>query len=216
MNVFIRFFAFALLALGSAAAAQDYDVLIRGGRIVNGSGNPWFEADVGIRGDRIAAIGDLSAAAAETVIDASGLVVAPGFIDPHTHAMQGIFDVPAADSALLQGVTTLTEGNDGSSPWPIGEHYGEIEELGISTNWAVFVGQGTIRSIVIGAEDRDAAAPELQRMKEMVAQAMGRRRARHLHRPVLRARQFHFHRGSDRTFARGGGLQRHLHLAHAR
>lgn len=176
MNIFNRLVALALLALGSGGSnytlAQDYDVLIRGGRIVNGSGNPWFEADVGIRGDRIAAIGDLSAAAAATVIDASGLVVAPGFIDPHTHAIRGIFDVPTADSALLQGVTTLTEGNDGSSPWPIAEHYGEIEELGISTNWAVFVGQGTIRSIVIGAEDRDATAPELERMKEMVAQAM--------------------------------------------
>ena len=176
MNIFNRLVALALLALGSGGSnytlAQDYDVLIRGGRIVNGSGNPWFEADVGIRGDRIAAIGDLSAAAGAAVIDASGLVVAPGFIDPHTHAIRGIFDVPTADSALLQGVTTLTEGNDGSSPWPIAEHYGEIEELGISTNWAVFVGQGTIRSIVIGAEDRDATAPELERMKEMVAQAM--------------------------------------------
>ena len=172
MNIFSRLFAFGLLVLGSAAAAQDYDVLIRGGRIVNGSGNPWFEADVGIRGDRIAAIGDLSGAAAARIIDASGLVVAPGFIDPHTHAIRGIFDVPTADSALLQGVTTLTEGNDGSSPWPIAEHYREIEELGISPNWSVFVGQGTIRSIVIGAGDRDASAAELERMKQMVAQAM--------------------------------------------
>ncbi len=172
MNILNPLVALVLLALGSGATAQDYDVLIRGGRIVNGSGNPWFEADVGIRGDRIAAIGDLSQAAAATVIDASGLVVAPGFIDPHTHAIRGIFDVPTADSALLQGVTTLTEGNDGSSPWPIAEHYREIEELEISANWAVFVGQGTIRSIVIGAGDRDATAPELERMKEMVAQAM--------------------------------------------
>ena len=172
MNLFNRLVALALLAFSGAAAAQDYDVLIRGGRIVNGSGNPWFEADVGIRGDRIAAIGDLSAATAATAIDATGLVVAPGFIDPHTHAIRGIFDVPTADSALLQGVTTLTEGNDGASPWPVAEHYREIEELEISPNWAVFVGQGTIRSIVIGAEDRDATAVELEQMKEMVAQAM--------------------------------------------
>lgn len=167
-----RLFAFSLLALCGTALAQDFDVLIRDGRIVNGSGNPWFEADIGIRGDRIAAIGDLAGADASTVIDAGGLVVAPGFIDPHTHAIRGIFDVPTADSALLQGVTTLTEGNDGSSPWPVAEHYREIEELRISTNWAVFVGQGTIRSQVVGAENRDATAAELEQMKAMVAQAM--------------------------------------------
>jgi dihydroorotase/N-acyl-D-amino-acid deacylase len=73
---------------------------------------------------------------------------------------------------LLQGVTTLTEGNDGSSPWPIAEHYAEIEALGISPNWSVFVGQGTIRSLVIGEEDREPSAAELQQMKDMVATAM--------------------------------------------
>ena len=76
------------------------------------------------------------------MIDADGLVVAPGFIDPYTHAVRGIFEVPTADNYLLQGVTTLTEGNDGSSPFPIGVHLAEIAETGISLNWAVFVGQG--------------------------------------------------------------------------
>ena len=76
------------------------------------------------------------------MIDADGLVVAPGFIDPYTHAVRGIFEVPTADNYLLQGVTTLTEGNDGSSPFPIGVHLAEIAETGISPNWAVFVGQG--------------------------------------------------------------------------
>ncbi len=168
----IRSLILLLLVPGGAAFAQDYDVLIHGGRVINGSGNPWFAADLGIRGDRIAAIGDLSGATAEILIDAAGLVVAPGFIDPHTHAIRGIFDVPTAESALLQGVTTLTEGNDGSSPWPIGEHYREIAELGISPNWAVFVGQGTIRSQVIGVEDREPSPAEIGRMKAMVAQAM--------------------------------------------
>lgn len=161
------------LTLTPLAVAQDrFDKIIRDGRIVDGTGNPWYQADVGIVADRIVRIGDLSNSDADISIDASGLVVAPGFIDPHTHAMRGIFDVPTAESALLQGVTTLTEGNDGSSPFPIAEHYAEIEALGISPNWSVFVGQGTVRSRVLGAEDREPTATELQRMKDMIAQAM--------------------------------------------
>ena len=155
-----------------AAAQESFDLLIKNGRIVDGTGTPWYEADVGIVDDRIARVGNLSEASAERIIDAAGLVVAPGFIDPHTHALRGIFEVPNAESALLQGVTTLTEGNDGSSPYPIDKHYAEIAELGISPNWAVFVGQGTIRQTVIGAEDRAATAAEMEQMKQMVRDAM--------------------------------------------
>ena len=162
-----------VLAMGGQTLAQDsFDILIRNGRIIDGTGTPWYEADVGIIGDRIVRIGKMPNARAERIIDASGLVVAPGFIDPHTHALRGIFDVPNAESALLQGVTTLTEGNDGSSPFPVDAHYREIEALGISPNWSIFVGQGTIRSIVVGAEDRDPTASEMERMKSMVAEAM--------------------------------------------
>lgn len=162
----------SFLAIGTSAAQQNFDVLVQGGRIIDGSGNPWYEADVGIRGERVVAIGDLSNSTASQVIDASGLIVSPGFIDPHTHALQGIFDVPNAESSLLQGVTTLTDGNDGASPYPIDEHYRAIEEKQISPNWAVFVGQGTIRKLVIGEDDRAASPTELQRMKDMVASAM--------------------------------------------
>lgn len=162
-----------LSLLSSAALAQpQFDILIKGGRVVDGSGNPWIYADVGITDERIARIGNLDGASATLEIDATGLIVSPGFIDPHTHAIDGIFDVPTADSALLQGVTTLTEGNDGSSPFPIDEHYERIRQTQISTNWAVFVGQGTIREQVIGAEDRDATPAEIERMKQMVAEAM--------------------------------------------
>ncbi len=162
----------ATLVVTPALAQPQFDILIKGGRVVDGSGNPWIYADVGINDDRIASIGNLDGASATHEIDATGLVVAPGFIDPHTHAIDGIFDVPTADSALLQGVTTLTEGNDGSSPFPIDEHYERIRQEQISTNWAVFVGQGTIRQLVIGAEDRNATPAELERMKQMVAEAM--------------------------------------------
>ena len=139
---------------------------------MDGSGNPWYRADIAIKGDRIAEIGQLSKLEAKRVIDANGLVVAPGFIDPHTHALRGIFEVPNAESALLQGVTTLTEGNDGSSPYPIDRHYDDIDNLRISPNWAVFVGQGTIRQRVIGFGLRKATADEMERMKQMVRDAM--------------------------------------------
>ncbi len=162
-----------LLGLMSAASlAQDYDLIIRDGRVVDGSGNPWYYADVAVEGDRIVRIGDLAGVSAEREIEASGLVVAPGFIDPHTHALRGIFDVPTAESALLQGVTTLTEGNDGSSPYPLDEHFQAIMDTGISPNWGVFIGQGTVRSQVLGAEDRDPSPAELQRMKDMIRQSM--------------------------------------------
>lgn len=95
--------AFGLLSasgaptLAARQAAPLFDVVIAGGRVVDGSGSPWFLADVGIRGDRIAAIGDLGGAPATTRIDARGLVVAPGFIDPHVHAGERIFDLPNAE-----------------------------------------------------------------------------------------------------------------------
>ena len=160
------------LLLPSFGNSQDYDLIIRGGKVVDGSGNPWYYADIAIKNDRIAEIGQLSNHEAKRVIDAHGLVVAPGFIDPHTHALRGIFEVPNAESALLQGVTTLTEGNDGSSPYPIDRHYTDIDNLRISPNWAVFVGQGTIRQRVIGFGLRKATPDEMERMKQMVRDAM--------------------------------------------
>ncbi len=163
---------FSSFAVSPLLGQESYDIIIQGGRVIDGTGTPWYDADVAINGDRIVRIGNLSGASASRIIDATGLVVSPGFIDPHTHAMRGIFDVPNAESMLLQGVTTLTEGNDGSSPYPIDEHYASIEELRISPNWAVFVGQGTIRQQVIGSEDRDATPAELEQMKTMVAEAM--------------------------------------------
>ena len=160
------------LSINDVAAQDSFDIVIRGGRIIDGTGNPWFGADVGIRDQRIVQIGNLEDASADRVIDATGLVVAPGFIDPHTHAIRGIFDVPGAESALLQGVTTLTEGNDGSSPYPIDDHLARIESAGISPNWAVYIGQGTIRSTVMGTENRPANSEEMERMRELVAEAM--------------------------------------------
>ena len=163
-----------LLVLGTSHvySQNSYDIIISNGRVIDGSGNPWYEADVAINGERIVRIGDLSSDTGSQVIDANGLIVAPGFIDPHTHALRGILDVPNAESALLQGVTTLTEGNDGTSPFPVDEHYQTIIDKQISPNWGIFVGHGTIRSQIIGAEDRDPTLVELEQMKDMVQQAM--------------------------------------------
>jgi len=137
-----------LLALGTSHAysQNSYDIIISNGRVIDGSGNPWYEADVAINGERIVRIGDLSLDTANQFINAEGLIVAPGFIDPHTHALRGILDVPNVESSLLQGVTTLTEGNDGTSPFPVDEHYQAILDKQISPNWGIFVGHGTIRS----------------------------------------------------------------------
>lgn len=171
----VLFLALVLALAGAAAPAQEaerFDVIVRGGRVVDGTGNPWIRADVGVVGDRISRVGDLADASADRVVDATGLIVAPGFIDPHTHAGRGIFDVPTADNYLLQGVTTLTEGNDGSSPWPVGAHLEEIAAARISPNWAVFAGQGTIRREVLGVEDRAPTRDELDRMRTLVADAM--------------------------------------------
>ena len=151
---------------------NEFDIIISNGTIVDGSGQGSYQGDIGIVDDRIVKIGDLSASKSVHIINAESLIVSPGFIDSHTHAIRGIFDVPTAESSLLQGVTTLTDGNDGTSPFPIKEHYQKIENTRISPNWAVFVGQGTIRQEVMGLENRDPTSAELSKMKLMVKEAM--------------------------------------------
>jgi dihydroorotase/N-acyl-D-amino-acid deacylase len=160
------------LSIFASCSKIDLDILIINGTIVDGSGDKPYKSDIGFINDRIVRIGDLSQLSSRRIIDANNLVVSPGFIDSHTHAIRGIFDVPTAESSLLQGVTTLTDGNDGTSPFPIDEHYQLIENTEISPNWSVFVGQGTIRQEVMGLENRDPTASELSQMKVMVKEAM--------------------------------------------
>jgi len=160
------------LSIFASCSKIDLDILIINGTIVDGSGDEPYKSDIGIINDRIVRIGDLSQLSSRRIIDANNLVVSPGFLDSHTHAIRGIFDVPTAESSLLQGVTTLTDGNDGTSPFPIDEHYQLIENTEISPNWSVFVGQGTIRQEVMGLENRDPTASELSQMKVMVKEAM--------------------------------------------
>src|ERR1017187_10361489 len=154
------------------AQPNQFDVLIAGAKVVDGSGNSWYYADVGIRGDTIAAVGLLPDATAAVRIDARNLVVAPGFIDIHSHGRRGIFDVPTAENYLREGVTTLIEGPDGSSPLPLKPFFERVAKTPISINFASMVGQGTIRQQVIGLANRKATPEEIAKMKDLAAQAM--------------------------------------------
>ena len=159
--------------MAAAAPAQPaYDLVITNARIVDGAGGPWYAGDIGIRGDTIAAIGLLRRASAGVTIDAHGIVAAPGFLDIHTHARRGIFTVPTAENYVRQGVTTLMEGNDGSSVVPLGPFLEKVGATRIAVNFGTFVGQGSIRSAVIGLENRKATADEIARMQELARQAM--------------------------------------------
>ncbi len=176
-----RFTGRALLALGviavvavapRAQVAPQYDLVFRGGQVLDGTGSPWVRADVAVKGDTIALVAPRIAAPAARVVDATGLVVSPGFIDIHTHARRGIFLVPTADNHTRQGVTTIYEGPDGSSPLPIKDFLDRVAAIGISPNFGSFVGQGSIREAVIGDADRKATPAEIDRMRELVRQGM--------------------------------------------
>jgi len=160
------------LALASPARGQDYDLVIRNGRVVDGTGAPWRRADVAVRGDTIVAVAPGITAAARRSIDAAGRVVAPGFIDIHTHARRGIFEVPTAENYVRQGVTTLVEGQDGSSPLPLGAFLAKVAALRPAVNFASLVGHGSVREAVMGRVDRAPSAVELARMQDLVREAM--------------------------------------------
>jgi dihydroorotase/N-acyl-D-amino-acid deacylase len=162
----------AVWICAAAAGAQDYDLLIRNARVVDGAGAPWWRGDVAVRGDTIVGVAPRVDGSARRVIEAGGQVVAPGFIDLHTHARRGIFATPGAENYVRQGVTTLVEGPDGSSPLPLGAFLARIEALPPGVNFASFVGHGSVREAVVGRADRTPVAAELARMQELVRQAM--------------------------------------------
>ena len=149
-----------------------YDLVLRNGRIVDGTGSPWYRSDMAIQSDTIVLIAPSIADSAKRVIDVGGLVMAPGFIDIHSHAREGIFEVPTADNYVRQGVTTLIEGPDGNSPVPLGPFLAQLETLQKSVNIGSFIGQGSIRSAVIGDVDRKATPDEIARMLVLVEQGM--------------------------------------------
>jgi N-acyl-D-amino-acid deacylase len=167
-----------VLAQQNPLATSSYDLVLRNARIVDGTSSPWYRADLAIRGDTIARIAPSIRESAARVIDLGDLVVAPGFIDIHTHASRNIFAVPTADNYIRQGVTTVFEGPDGagsvvgSLPAPIKPFLDRLETTPRSINVAAFIGQNAVREAVIGLANRAPSAAELERMREIVRQGM--------------------------------------------
>jgi N-acyl-D-amino-acid deacylase len=189
----------AAAATGAAAApppaAAPFDVIIVNGRIVDGTGSPWYSGDVGIRDGRIAALGKLSHARAKRRIDAAGNVVAPGFIDMLGQSELTILVDPRLPSKIYQGITTEITGEGNSvapmtghareeaaqtlehygikADWQtLGEYFARLERQGIGINLASYVGATSLREVVIGVENRPPTPAELDRMRALVREAM--------------------------------------------
>ncbi|MBY0507764.1 MAG: D-aminoacylase, partial [Bryobacteraceae bacterium] len=159
-----------LLAAGSAFA--QFDLLITGAKVIDGTGAAWFYSDIGIKGDTIAAIGRLTSAKATVTINARGLTAAPGFIDVHSHGDRGIFATPSAPNYLYEGVTTFIGGPDGSSPIPLAAFLQKVAAAKPSINFGSMVGQGSIRTQVLGLVNRKSTPEELEQQKAIARQAM--------------------------------------------
>ncbi|MDQ2665913.1 MAG: D-aminoacylase [Gemmatimonadota bacterium] len=168
--------AAVVLAPTYAHAQTRVDLLIRNGSVIDGTGSPARRADVGITGDRITFVGDATTGriTATRSLDATGLVVAPGFIDPHTHTAGDLSNVQRKSNLpyLMQGVTTVVTNNDGSGPVDIAKLLGAWTTNGIGTNAAVYVPQGSVRAAVMGMTDAAPTAAQLDSMRRLVARGM--------------------------------------------
>jgi N-acyl-D-amino-acid deacylase len=172
----MRLSAGSVLMLGAAMLVActrlgAYDLVIRNGRVIDGTGNPAFFADVGIENGRIAAVGRITNEASQT-IDATGLVITPGFIDVHTHAEE-IVQLPSAENFVRMGVTTLMLGNCGSSVSDVKQFLARVEATNVAVNVATLIGHGTVRNEAMGGSfNRPPTAEEMGSMKRMISGAM--------------------------------------------
>jgi N-acyl-D-amino-acid deacylase len=169
----------ALFALQAPYALQaqpsvTFDILIKNGRVLDGTGNPWYRADIGITGDRIRAMGALTGATAKTVIDAQDRFVTPGFIDVHSHAGPGLAttELQHGQPLLAQGLTTVFVNPDGGGPTDLSAQRATYERQHIGTNVGLFVPHGSIRQAVMGMSDNDPTAADLAKMVELTRQGM--------------------------------------------
>lgn len=167
-NALLCILLLPLLALGQSG----YDIIIRNGKIIDGSGNSWYYADIAVKDGRIAAIRRNLSGTAERVIDAKGLLVTPGFIDVHAHIEESIFQKPTADNYIYDGVTTVVTGNCGGSADDLSNFFSRLDSMHHSINIASLVGHNTVRRLVMGEVNRFATAAEQQQMEALVEKAM--------------------------------------------
>lgn len=164
-------------AAGIASAGGDTavaDIILRGGRLLDGAGNPWVRGDVAVRGERIVAVGRLEDWTAPREVDVRGLYVSPGFIDVHSHAAGGLASRHRSHARpqLAQGVTTVFVNPDGGGPVDLSAQVADLLEHGLGVNVAQLVPHGSVRRAVIGMENRPPTADELDRMRELVREGM--------------------------------------------
>ena len=168
----------AAIAIAAAPLSQTpaYDLVLKGGKVLDGAGNPWFYGDVGIKGGRIAAIGSLGSATATRTIDVTGKVVVPGFIDLHSHGDGGLANMALrhAPNVVAQGITLVVVNQDGRSPrWPLRDQKALYDKQGIGPNAALMVGHGTLRSKVMGQRDNQLATDaDIQAMQKLVDEGL--------------------------------------------
>lgn len=169
----MRFLVIPFLLISPALFSQDsYDIVIRNGKIIDGSGNNWYYSDIAIQNGKIVLISRTINASAKKVIDANGLIVAPGFIDVHTHLEGDEAKEPKATNFILDGVTTCITGNCGSSETDMARYFRFIDSLKLSINVAALIGHNDVRKAVMGRANRDATPEEMQRMEVIVDKAM--------------------------------------------
>ena len=168
----ILVFLVALTATG--CGERDFDIIIENGSVIDGTGAPAEMTDIGIRGAKIVSIGNLTTFTAQTRIDASGLTVAPGFIDIHSHATSSsiegsaIVERPSAENYVRQGVTSVFGGQDGSSTLDIGAFLKYLDENPPAINVGLFIGHGSVRADAVGQDDRNVSEDELSHMTNLV------------------------------------------------
>ncbi|MCY3677566.1 MAG: amidohydrolase family protein [Gemmatimonadetes bacterium] len=166
--------AFLAVPILAACSPAPYDIVLQGGRVVDGTGSPLVVADVGVRNGLVAGVGDLSNATAGTILDVTGLYVAPGFIDTHSHSGPGLAteELSHAEPLLAQGLTTVVVNPDGGGPVDLVEQRADLEEEGLGVNVVQLVGHGSVRGRVMASDDRAPTADELDEMRALVRAGM--------------------------------------------
>ena len=161
-----------LLSYVMVQAQLSADLIIRNGKIYDGTGNSWYYGDIAIKGGKIIKIGNVSTMQANKTINAKGLIVAPGFIDVHGHIEGGIISTPSAENYIYDGVTTVISGNCGGSAEHIGKFLEEVNQIKTSINVASLIGHNTVRAQVMNRDNRKPTAEEQQKMNMLVDKAM--------------------------------------------